>query len=86
MTIRDYSDYELQAELKRRAENKRPIPQPLASIDWNLVEEHAINAVEYVSETSGELPKALEAMLFESVMEAVYGPEIWDWWKDNIKD
>jgi len=81
-TLKVFSDEQLEAELKARAELRNKPPTPLPTIRWDQVSDYIKVGVYEVSLGRGE-PKDFEHYLFELVMEAVYGREFWVWWNRN---
>lgn len=77
MSLSDYSDEELQEELEER-QKLNDIPQPLDNIDYSDV---YASAVEYITELSesGREPKDAVHYMYETVMETIYGPGVWDY-------
>lgn len=70
-----YSTDELKAELKRRATKK---PQQLRHPDFTTLK---VLCVEYIDDLheSGRPRRGIEAQVFETAIEAVFGEGIWEW-------
>lgn len=73
--LKGISIEEMQNEIKRRLNNK---PQLLKDPRWNEV----VNMVE--RDIINHPIKDYEHYLFETVMEAMYGVDFWDWWKNKM--
>ena len=71
------SDEELQAELDRRKAEREEAakPQPIAEPDWSKVRAMAVKHVE--DTLRRERQKDAETHIYETVLEAVYGADIW---------
>lgn len=82
MSLSDYSDEALQEELEERQKLKK-IPQPLNGIDYSEVYASAVEYMTGLSE-SGSEPKDAKHYMYETVMEAIYGPEIWDYINNTL--
>lgn len=83
MSIKDYSDEEIQKELERRQKEKTKVPEPIKNIDWSEVFRLVKEGIYSISEDGYE-PKDFKHYIFETVMEAVYGKNIWKWWSNNV--
>lgn len=86
--IRDLSDEELEQELERRKEKSEktsalPVPKPLANIDWARVISIAQEGVQNLARDRPYLDDDFDTWVFEAVMEAVYGKNIWKWWNSR---
>ena len=83
--LKDYTDYELQAELKRRADDKKQPqpPKPLNDIDWGTLESIITQEIAYVAKERCS-SKDFEHYVFETALETVYGPDIWDWYNEAL--
>lgn len=77
----DFSDEELEAELKSRKE-KRPLSKALGNINWSPVLNYVVEGIESVDKGHG-VPKDFEHYIMEAVLEAVYGKSIWKWWNSK---
>jgi hypothetical protein len=85
-TLKDCSDEELTAELKRRAEEKAKseIPTVRTDIDWRpliLMLEKEIDAI--ANEPDHYVRDDFDYYVFERVMNTVYDDKIWDWWNKH---
>jgi len=78
-TIKDFSDIEMQKELKRRKKEKK-IPQPLSSDEVD-VDKIRNTAIEYMKERHSEnfYDDDWDHWFYECVIEAFYGKGIWDY-------
>ena len=82
MSLDKYTDDALRAELKRREDERRTPPKSLDVINYANVTMFVKDNINHLYER-GHLRKDIEHSLFELVMEAVYGPNIWAWWNRN---
>lgn len=81
-SLKSVTTSDLQQEIARRQANVKPesIPEP----DFHVVESSATKMVDeagvegFVSE---EAITAYKNRVFETVMEALYGPSVHKWWK-----
>jgi len=80
MNFSDYSDEQLEEELKRRERIENAPPDPLPSEDINIlnIRKQAEDYVRSIHET-GMPPKDGEHYMFKSVMTTFYGNDIWTW-------
>lgn len=78
MDLNNYTVEELQAEIERRNKVKIP-PKRLENINWNPVVEMTEEYVKNVAAMPDHDPDDIDRLMFEAVMEAIYGPKIWDW-------
>lgn len=84
MSLKNVSTEQLEEELKRRKEgNKVPQPLPLEQMNWQPLVAYVQSSVQEVAEEEGE-PKDFEHWIFESVMETIYGKDIWKWWNNQF--
>jgi hypothetical protein len=60
-----------------------PAPTPLPEPNMALLIESIRHEVEYVEE-HGHHHKDGDHHIFEEAMEAVYGPDIWEWYNDIV--
>jgi hypothetical protein len=74
-----FSDGELKAEVGRREKIRTAPPEPLPDeeINWNIVKSGAAEYIELVDEKKS-LSNS-EHFIFESVIVAVYGRDVWEW-------
>jgi hypothetical protein len=82
-----WTDQELEAELKRRKEKSKGPPKVLDNMDWlPLIDYVKMSVDDIAKEPNGERyePKDFEHWIFESVMETIYGHDIWKWWNDQF--
>lgn len=84
MSLHNYTDDELKAEIDRRIqeENDRVFTVQ-TKMDWDNV----IRAIEdyvLVARRDKYLLKDFDHYLFETVMETVYGKDIWKWWNKIV--
>ena len=79
MSIRAYSNEELEKELQRR-ENE--IPEFVANIDWSKVLKYVKDEIEFIGAYGFE-HKDFEHELFETVIETIYGKDVWKWWNKH---
>lgn len=80
MSIKDFSTKELEDELARRI-----TPCPVIHPNWTSVVNYTQTAMRQIVRGDG-LPKDFEHYLMETVLEAVYGKEVFTWWNDKLKD
>ena len=82
--LNDFSTKELEAELERRKQfSKKPETLDLKEIEWEHVLSYVEEGVSQLDSGLG-LPKDFENELFETVMEVVYGSDIWQWWNNKV--
>lgn len=82
-SLSDYSDEDLQQELNDRKQRKQDVPQPLETPNYSDV--YAF-AVEYITELSedGREPTDFQHGMYETIMEAVYGKDVWDYINETL--
>ncbi len=82
MDIKDYSDKELENELKHR-HIKRPelLKEPNLD-DLVVVVESFVNDLD----NTGSVKEDADHYVFEAAMEALYGPDIFEWWGARLED
>jgi len=78
MSLKEYSEKELQQELNDRKQRKQDTPTPVEEPDYSDVFASAVEYITELSETGSE-PKDYPQYVFETVMEAVYGKNVWDY-------
>lgn len=90
-SLTDFTDEELAAEIKRRAEDKKkpPSAKPPRNVNWNKVYDYITNTVTDMyraikNDEGADLPKDFEHWIYEMALEAIYGEDIWKWYKDNL--
>ena len=83
-----FSDDELEAEVKRRGQIRDTTPIPLEKIDWSMVENLALDYIDIIERnvkivgqgwTSRVAGGDTERYVFEAVIQAVYGKDVWEW-------
>lgn len=62
-------------ELERPEENTNP--------DWTTVKKYIKAGMDHLEREGGE-DKDFEHYVFEAVMEAMYGPDVWDWYNQRL--
>jgi hypothetical protein len=74
-----FSDGELEAEVTRREKIRSapPNPRPDEEIDWERVKNSALEYIQLVNEN--KRVDNSEHFIFESVVMAVYGKDVWEW-------
>jgi hypothetical protein len=72
--LKDVSIEDMQKEIKRRLTT---LPKVNSNIDWSPI----INMVK--NEIISNTVKDYEHYLFEAVMEAMFGVDIWEWWNNR---
>lgn len=82
----DFSTEELEAEIKRRKDIK-PSALPLYSVNYPSVNyddlyNYTVSIIDGLDAGEG-LPDDFESVCFEKAAEAVYGKDIWKWWRRN---
>ena len=85
--VKDLSVEELQAELKKKLEQKKleEIPQLLKKINWEPVITEAISRRDSVVNGDYHEDNDDAHYLFETVMEAVFGKYYFDWENEETK-
>lgn len=81
--LNQYRKEELEEELDRRTKLERPKAY-LSCEGVRDIREHCESLLNTIEKNNGYPGKDYEYFVFETVMEAVYGPIIWDWWKKNV--
>jgi len=83
MNLKDLSTHDLEAELKRREEErkpKRPDPHPFADVDWEPVYLAACSYADVVDTEGAEYASSKgKVYVFEAALEAVFGKTFWPW-------
>jgi len=82
MSLKEYSTEDLRKELTRR-EEESSAAAPLEKIDWQPVIDLVIDGVDTMRNECYE-PKDFEHYVYEAVMEAVYGKDVWKWYNDLL--
>ena len=77
-TLKDITDEELAAEIKRRAQAKRKIPNQLTPIDWTPVITYVSQGLEHIIK-QGDEPSDFAYYISETVLAAIYGQDIFKW-------
>lgn len=85
--LKQFSDAALANELKRREDEKKKAARPVAKlvIDWSRVTDMFEREVASLSDADEEdryLSKDFQHYVFEEVLEAIYGKDIWGWWNE----
>jgi len=80
-----FSDGELEAEVKRREKIRNAPPEPLSDeeINWNIVREAAVEYIQLVDEN--KRVDQSEHFIFEGVIMAVYGKDVWNWVNERLR-
>jgi anti-sigma regulatory factor (Ser/Thr protein kinase) len=73
--LSEFSDEELERELNQR-ERQQSKPTQLPHPDWSVVKTNAEEYLEYLVE-HGRADEDADHYIFESVMDALYGSDIW---------
>lgn len=81
MGLANYTDEQLEKELKRRKEerNKYPKPTPLRNIDWKDVKRLCIRYIEDMGLDEDDVDEDYPIYIYEAAIEAVFGGEVWKW-------
>jgi len=79
MDLSKVSTEDLQKELDRRGEATADRPQIKEHIHWDYVIKHAENMINNIIK-NGNPGKYYRQYTFESVLEAIYGSNVWAWW------
>lgn len=76
------SDEEIEAEIDRRQEQRRikAIPQQVENPDFAKLRAYVHEGVMELAGKEHRTPKDFDHYVFEHVMQALYGPKIWEWW------
>jgi len=87
--LKSFSDAELAKELRRREDEKKKSRQPVAKlvIDWSILTrmvEQQVSAINDAPEDERGVDEDFDHYVFEAVMEAIYGPDIWTWWNEMV--
>lgn len=82
MSLDNYTVEQLKEEIKHR-EVLQSCPDHKVLPNWGPVKSLAIQATRSLA--ADESIKDIEQYIFEAVMEAVYGPKIWDWWNPLLR-
>ncbi len=78
-----FSDGELEAEVTRREKIRSAPPIPLGLTDWEPVANLALDYINILKR--GERVGDYEHFIFESVMVAIYGKDVWEWVNKRLK-
>ena len=78
ISLQEYPTKMLEKELKRREENSKTMLS-LSKIDWKPLTTYIKNGISMMK-TECCMPKDFEHYIFEAVMEAVYGKNVWKWY------
>lgn len=82
MSLKDYSNAELENELKRRALDKPKRPLPKSNINWQLIVnylESTMKEIEFHQDMDQNLAAEFSDIIAQMVLDEVYGPEFWKW-------
>jgi hypothetical protein len=79
-----FSLEELQEEIDSRKHFPPPMPIDLDEIEWSLVLDNVESLILKV-EAGDSLPEDFEDEVFRTVMEVVYGFDVWEWWNNKLK-
>lgn len=60
-------------------------PRKLEKPDFSKLIEHLEGGIESAIQNDGYPGKDFAHYTFEAAMEAVYGPNVWDWWNDHAE-
>jgi hypothetical protein len=83
--ICEASDDELIAELKDRADKRAEPPKPISPPSccgcprWVNVREQVVDYIKNSRTMARDLRREIQASLFDSALQAVYGPDIFEW-------
>lgn len=82
--LAQFDDQELMEEVKRREKIRNTPPEPRLDeeIDWNRVKNSALEYVKLVDEN--KRVDQSEHFIFESVVMAVYGEDVWEWINERL--
>ena len=73
------SDDELLAELEARKKKQQTAPTPLQTPDFSRLVTMVTREVKELAKPDG-YSKDFSHYIFEEVLTAIYGKDIWDWW------
>lgn len=79
LTLASFTDDELQAELERR---KVVIKDPLENPDFSSLRDAVLEGVVKAIQGDGFDGDDFPHTVFEAALEAVYGPDVWDWFNN----
>ncbi len=80
MSLQEYTDEDLKKELECREREAKPTV--IKNPDWADVIQMATDHIEEVN--NGNARELDTNYMFEGVLEALYGPDIWDWYNPKI--
>lgn len=80
-SLKEFTDSELEGELAKR---KLERPTPLKDIDWSPISNYLEGEGVSRLEEDGFLDEDFKQYLFETVLEVVYGKNIWAWWNSRV--
>ncbi len=85
MNLKSFTDDELQQELGRRQAKikKESKPKPLDNINWDDVIAHANDIISDIDNGSYHEDNDDTQYMYEGVMTAVFGKDIFDWINKN---
>lgn len=79
--LSEASIQELEMEIARRGLSR---PDRIIHANWTSVANYVQDAI-HALDRGDDLPKDFEHFLMETVLEAMYGKDIWIWWNSNVK-
>ncbi|MFT7880865.1 MAG: hypothetical protein ABXS91_10785 [Sulfurimonas sp.] len=81
MSLSEYTVRELREELGRREELRNLIPEPLENIS---IEDIVMGCEDYLeAHANGMIDEDSDRCFLGSILELVYGPNIWDWLRET---
>ena len=83
--LRNLSDKELLAELKRRKKEANKPPEPLTRPDFSAIIKLAQDMVAERAKPDYCDDNDNDHWCFEAVLTAIYGNKIWDWWNREVQ-
>ena len=85
MSLDNYSDYELTAEVERRKEIRETVPEAIAIefTEWDLVMNGCVSYIEAIKSGNHGLDD-IEHYIFERALEAAFGKDVWDWVNERL--
>ena len=86
-SLKRFSKEELQAELKRREEENQKPPPVSDNMNWLPLIDYVKSSIDEIAAAPEEEryePKDFEHWIFETVMETIYGKDIWVWWNKQF--
>jgi hypothetical protein len=83
MDMGNFSDEDLEEELKRRKQVRSTLPEESGDPDWEPVLQMCRGQVQEVIDGKYHEDNDFDHCLFEEVMKTVYGPDFFNWWNKN---